>query len=73
MLHGLEFLVLSFLLLNIFKKNKYFYAIVVSFLVNTGLEGLQLLISYRKFNPYDILAGLIGSLLILGVKFFRKW
>ena len=66
-LHIAEFFILSLFIFKIFEEIKYAYvlAILLSLLINIIVESSQILISYRTFSVYDILAGLIGSSLIL--------
>jgi len=73
-LHFIEYVILSFLIYLAVKnkKNPYFIAIVISSFFAIFTEILQVFISFRTFNPLDSLAGILGSLLILILKFRPK-
>ena len=68
-LHSIEFFIFSALIFltatHYKKKSPYILAIGISFISVIFIETIQSFISYRTFNLIDILAGILGSLLIL--------
>lgn len=72
-LHAFEFFVLGVLLFRLFNHLKlqypYLFTLVLIVLFGLLTETAQLLVSYRSFNPFDVLADTIGGLFILLKKF----
>jgi len=48
---------------SIFRDNEIFLVIIISFIVAVCFEGIQAFLPYRKFNPMDLLANMIGTLI----------
>ncbi len=73
-LHGVEYFILATLSLRFFKhfkvKKSYLFAIILTLAVVVSLESLQIFLSYRKFNFYDIIAGLVGTLFVCSWRMF---
>ena len=68
-LHAFEFFVLAVLIFRLFSYFKleypYLFTLVLVALLGLLTETVQLLISYRSFNPFDLLADIIGGSFIL--------
>ena len=68
-LHAFEFFVLAVLIFRLFSYFKleypYLFTLVLVVLLGLLTETVQLLISYRSFNPFDLLADIIGGSFIL--------
>lgn len=68
-LHAFEFFILAVLIFRILSylklEHPYIFTLVLVALLGLLTETAQLLVSYRAFNPFDILADLIGGLFIL--------
>ncbi len=75
-LHFIEFSVISYVLLLIAKsqnrKNSFFMAVATAIIISVVLEIIQVFIPFRTFNPLDILAGAMGSFVILILKVKHK-
>ena len=68
-LHAFEFFILAILIFRFFSyfklEHPYLFTLILVVLLGLLTETVQLLVSYRAFNPFDILADFIGGLFIL--------
>lgn len=68
-LHAFEFFILAVLIFRIFSYLKldhpYLFTLILVVLLGLLTETVQLLVSYRAFNFFDLLSDFIGGLLIL--------
>jgi len=68
-LHAIEFFILAVLIFRVFNffklEHPYIFTLVVVVLLGLLTETVQLLVSYRAFNPFDILADITGGSFIL--------
>ena len=68
-LHAFEFFILAvliFRLLSYFKlEHPYLFTLVLVALLGLLTETAQLLVSYRTFNPFDLLSDIVGGAFIL--------
>ncbi len=68
-LHAFEFFILAVLLFRIFDyiklEHPYLFTLILVVLLGLLTETAQLLVSYRSFNPFDLLSDTIGGLFIL--------
>ncbi len=69
LLHAFEYFILSVLALNVMfyhnSKHPYRNAILISILIAVFTEFLQIFLTYRTFNPIDILFDTLGSFFVL--------
>jgi len=65
-LHGIAYMLLSFVACNTFsllKKNRpKFYGFVYSFTLGLSMEAIQYFLPYRQFEAADIASNLLGSI-----------
>lgn len=52
---------------HIFKSNELLKFAVITILAAISLELLQILIPYRTFNPWDLVANVLGAVLGIGI------
>lgn len=68
-LHAFEFFILAVLIFRLssyFKlKHPYLFTLVLVALLGLLTETAQLLVSYRTFNPFDLLSDIVGGAFIL--------
>jgi len=68
-LHAFEFFVLGVLLFRLSSyfqlEHPYLFTLILVVLLGLLTETAQLLISYRSFNPFDLLSDFVGGLFIL--------